>query len=144
MAATSLTIARQIQNWRSENFTPNMLDCMLGAPGWDCILGVENDHYGELYSVCRVVIAKDAPASAEQIETIKDAARKCEQDSLFLQGYGLLTYEQFVKHRKEFVKFGRSYWNRRYEQYHRGELKAALRAADPENVQKAMGLGNAA
>lgn len=106
--------------------------------------GYAIDRWSPQPEMVEVWIEKDAPASAEQIETIKDAARKCEQDSRFLQAYGLLTYEQFIKHRKAFIKFGRSYWNQRYERYFKGELKAALKAANPENVQKATELGNAA
>lgn len=149
MAATSLTISREVKKWTVENLkSASYIHAMLGAPGWDCLLyDCEPGGYTALYGACADVADKlnngETPTE-DDVAAIRRAAEECEKRSLFLQAYGLTTYERFEAHKVSHVRYGTPWWRQRYDRYYAGTLKAALKAADPEAVAKAAALGNAA
>lgn len=123
MAAHALTIARQILTMSDEDIT-DYAECSLPAPGWDS-LPWGSDVYRKLYDA---VGRKDA-------FSIRQLAAQAENESKYLETYGLSSFDRYRTALREHVRFGKPYFRKRLASFFAGTLKAVLDAVTPEAVK---------
>lgn len=124
MAAHALTIARQILTMSDEDIV-KYAEGSLPAPGWDS-LPWGSDVYRLFYDAVK---RKDA-------FSIRQLAAQAENESKYLETYGLSTFDRYRTSLREHVRFGKSYFRKRLDAFFAGTLKAVLDTVTPEAVKR--------